>query len=128
MNNSNDKIKTIDSLLDSDIELDKYISSIENSAIEIPNNLENDLLLQFNTSKQRNIFKENTLKILKIVACTTFALIMWNYLVLTPIEMQPIVQKPIDITTNEPNTSFKDKLKIANDFLITPLNFERNDK
>ncbi len=134
MNKLNKKIEQIENLLNCNTELEKYIKDIESSNIDIPNNLENILLEKFSNIetppkiKKINTIKENTVKILKIAACTMFALIMWNYITLSPIKIEHTQNHTIQTPQTENETYFKDKLQLAGNFLLTPINFERNDR
>lgn len=127
MNNLNDKIQYIDNLINSDDELNKYIALIEKQSNCIPLNLEDKLISQFTPINSKNRFAQNTFNILKIVACTSFALIMWNYLTVFE-TMMPSLNSNEQITFYENTNSYlEEKLKLANEFLLTPKKFERND-
>lgn len=130
MNKLHKNLKKANKLLSCDSQLEEYIKKMEKTTIEIPNNLENDLLLHFNnidTPNKHSSFKETSIKIFKIAACTIFALIMWNYIILAPINLDG--SNDFSQTDNcSKNTIFKDKLQLASDFLLTPINFERNDE
>lgn len=127
MNNIEQKIKFIDKLTNSDDELEKYVSLIEKQITSVPLELEEKLISHFSSPMPQGNFMQNTFNVLKIVACTAFALIMWNYIILLP--------NPIPSSNNSEgyelyqntNSYLEEKLKLANEFLLTPKKIERND-
>jgi len=122
------KIELIDTLLNNNIELDKYIQNIENSELETPVNLEcsiNEYILN-NVNKKDTIKTNKTMKfrdIIKIAACTVLSLLIWYGYV------------NIDTSTTTSNTkdhqfigkmqSYSNKL---NGFMLKTINIERRDK
>lgn len=77
-----EKIKLIDSLLEDDSKLDKYINSIEDKNIDTPKDLNENirkLVIKKINRKSKKLFE-----ILQIAACTVFALVLWEIVSLNP--------------------------------------------
>ena len=72
----NKKIHDIDNLLWNEDEMLKYIESIEQKQIKVPKDLKEGIKRSINEVKIKR--KINYLDILKIVACTLFALIIYE--------------------------------------------------
>ena len=72
----NKKIHEIDNLLSNEDEMLKYIESIEQKQIKVPKNLKEGIKRSINEVKIKR--KINYLDILKIVACTLFAVIIYE--------------------------------------------------
>ncbi len=134
-NNVNEKINKIDNLLNNEIEFNKYIEQIEamseldhNITASLNNNILNKINLINNSNKQTNIikFKNKLPNILKIVACTLFAIIMW----------ETVFSSKVSYATNqnmniEKTESFyekiDEKLKEINNFFINSIKKERGN-
>ena len=134
MNNFEEKNIIIQKLLTSNEYLEEYISSIEKNIANPPKGFEKKLLSKFesisHTDKKTvsySQFFENTFSILKIAACTFVCLIMWNSFSTYKTALPQCEKQNISMTEQNQSSYIKDKLKIANDFLLTPIRFERND-
>lgn len=134
-NNVNKKINKIDNLLDNEIEFNKYIEQLEaiseldyNITASLNYNILNKINSVDNSSKEANIikFKNKLPNILKIVACTLFAIIMW----------ETVFSSKVSYATNqniniEKTESFyekiDEKLKEINNFFINSIKKERGN-
>ncbi|MEG0872906.1 MAG: hypothetical protein RSG48_02950 [Clostridia bacterium] len=137
------KLKEIDVLLNSQEKLDKYIVLLEKSSsdeLDIPLNLGKKIHSKINKeiNCNKNIQKENIIKInkgkdkktkyldiLKIAACTAFALIMW----------ETILSKPVTYGVEDINIKKEDFYEITervmnnvSDACLKPFHIERRNE
>lgn len=132
------KIKYIDSLLDNKDELDKYINNIENSKLDIPLNIEENIKLKLDTEKVKND-KKNNYKYLNILKVACFCLVvMITWAGMTNIQLTD--KEYGDVKNNEVNNIERvNKIsaiygKVSNftnvfsNLLLSPIEFERGVK
>lgn len=73
------KIKEIEKIMSSDKKLEEYISFLEEKTENVPDNLSENIMSKIDEHKLRTeAAHEKFSSILKIAACTIFALIMWH--------------------------------------------------
>ena len=147
------KIKKIDNLLNGNTNLELYIESIENSNISVPSDMEDKIFEKLNikkkdkkeqgkvikleekiTNKNENIPKESKasknkyIDILKIAACTVFALILWEFV----FSKQAMYASDKDFKPDKSTDKVYEKIEAVTDkiseIMMKPLDFERRDK
>lgn len=147
------KIKKIDNLLNGNTNLELYIESIENSNISVPSDMEDKIFEKLNikkkdkkeqgkvikleekiTNKNENIPKESKASkskyfdILKIAACTVFALILWEFV----FSKQAMYASDKDFKPDRNADKVYEKIEDVTDkiseIMMKPLDFERRDK
>lgn len=124
------KLEKIDMLLENDKSFEEYISSIEKMEMSVPVNLEKNICSKINHlskyKKDTKVYKFKFQDILKIVACTIFAVAMWQFTLSKPIDAS---QK--DSRREERNQVY-DKIdgfmKNVNDFFMEPRNMKGDKK
>lgn len=148
------KIKKIDNLLNGSANLEFYVESIENSNISVPSDMEEKILERLNIDKNNNIKKKNIISlkeetskrksiskeendkvksnkyfdILKIAACTVFALVIWEFI----FSKQPTYATDKNIKPDSNTVKMYEKIETVTDkiseFMMKPVSFERRDK
>lgn len=147
------KIKKIENLLNGNTNLELYIESIENSNISVPSDMEEKIFEKLNikkndkkeqskvvkleekiTNKNENIPKESKASkskyfdILKIAACTVFALILWEFV----FSKQAMYASGKDFKPDKSTDKVYEKIEAVTDkiseIMMKPLDFERRDK
>lgn len=86
MKDINDKILELEEILKDSNKFDNYINKMENEVIQIPNDLNNKILNKITNFEklktQQKVFKSSMknkyMSIIKIVACTVFAIFVWE--------------------------------------------------
>ena len=121
------KIELIDRLLEDDEMLDKYINNLEHNTQSIPYNLNKKILTSINDKKINNKKSSNNMffDILKVAACTTFVLILWQFVFSNP---TTYATTNTDIKESEVYENIDNIIKKVSEFLKSPLNFERGNE
>lgn len=124
--NINKKIDKIDSML-LDIELfDKYINDMELMKCDVPEDLDNKILKKIRFKKINN--EETTVKkinkfyfkdIIKIAACTVFAIMMWQFVLSKPTAYAG--NENMNVKKNEIYNTIDEKMKMVNEFFMKPV-------
>lgn len=147
------KIKKIDNLLNGNSNLELYIDSIENSNINVPSNIEEKIFEKLKIKKNENKQQEKVINleegkseintknknesklnknkyfdILKVAACTVFALIVWEFV----FSKQTMYATDKDFKPDSSTDKMYEKVEVITDkiseFMMKPISFERRDK
>ncbi len=128
-------IKKIDMLNSDEKLLLKYIEDIEKEKIDCPVNLEENILYRIsnsnNTSNITNEYlnkqdsqKNKVYKILQIVACTIFSLLIWEFGTLNISSLDKIQKESINIQSFKIYGTINEKVRDISDVMMTPFNMK----
>lgn len=121
----NEKLKKIEMLLENENLFEQYVCEIENSELEVPYDLNQNIKSKLDAkilqpkSKNKKYFD-----ILRLVACSVFAIMMWEM----------VLSKPVTYGNSQKieKTSFMDAVDNAimtvNNYLLQPKTLERREK
>ncbi len=117
------KIDEINIILNNNIEFEKYIDEVSNNDVDIPKDLNLKIMDNIeNNDKIRNIIKNQKIRfsnILKIVACTLFAIIIWETVFSSSVSYashEKIQPSKIQVMYNKISDKINDKLEEINNF------------
>lgn len=113
------RLEKIENLLNDDLELEKYINSLENTNFVIPKDLNKNIK---NTIKIKK--KIHYLDICKIAACLIFALLICRT---DSIKNDILSNYKYEKKYELKDSDFKQKLSDLCSFLKTPLNLEKEE-
>lgn len=122
-----DKLNKIEMLLNDETTLDKYIEEIDEKELNMPINLQSKLLS--NTERKFNIkvfVVEQYANILKIAACTIFAILMWE----NTLPKDFGNSKPFEMGIKQSSiyASIDNTLKNINSFFTKPINLNKEER
>jgi hypothetical protein len=129
---SQEKIKHIDLLLENEEALNEYVKNVECQEIKIPENLSKNIIAKIKSTeskeKLRKVYtpKYIALSILKIAACTVFAVLIWQSQFSVGSTYEKIISNKGDsfgVYEKVDNT-----MKSINQFFMTPVNFKEDKK
>lgn len=121
-----EKLNQIEALLEDESLLQKYIGTLESSNSEIPHGLNHRIINNINYSSQhkKKRSKGRMIGILKIVACTVFAIFIWSSILSSNISYAT--------TKNVKRTEFYEKFdqifQNVSDFFMKPIVLEGREK
>ncbi len=127
-----EKILRINLLLDNDDLLENYLDNIENKELEVPKELSNNIMksIEKNENKNKNLRSTiNIYSILKIAACTIFAILIW-YKIPKNENFSNIHNANLEISTHEKfSSNINGKInglgeKVTRFFTVTNYSFE----
>ncbi len=118
------KLDVIDELLNDEAKLEKYINDVENLNIVPPNKLEQNIknklgLENSNKQNKTKVYRYSFKDILKIVACTVFAIIMWQFVFAKPIAYA--TENDIKVKRNEIYDKIDETMEGIKDFFMQPI-------
>lgn len=122
------KINDIEFILNNNIEFEEYINEISNNQIENPVDLNVKIMKNIeNKVKSKNVTKKQNLRfsnILKIVACTLFAIIIWETVFSSNVSYashEKIQPSKIQVIYNKFSEKVSNKLEEINNFFKKPI-------
>lgn len=124
------RIKEIEKILKDEVLFNNYIEKIEKLNIDVPNDLESNIIskLELHSKKEiedeTKVYKFKIQDILKIVACTIFAVTMWQFTLSKSfatysLDEQKNNQEKIEIYDKVDNL-----MKSMNGFFMNPINLK----
>lgn len=134
--NKNDiklKLNEIDNLLANEENLDRYLNEFESDELQISSDLNNKILNKLNKEKEgktkilHKSHKVTYLDILKIAACTIFALIIWQT---SSTRSVAYAGSNTNVKKDDIYNKIDGFMQNVNEFFMKPMdiNFERRDK
>ncbi|MCX8074457.1 MAG: hypothetical protein N2749_02585 [Clostridia bacterium] len=118
----NKKIQKIELILKDDTMLDKYINDIDKNEITIPKGINDRILSQIKkqevNKKEAINSKSKYYNILKVAACTAFAILIWETNLSTGLTKKDDFRHKLNIDKFYENVD--NTFKNINNFLMTP--------
>lgn len=127
-----EKLKRIDAMLEDESKLNEYIKGIENESVKIPDNLSKNIIAKIkevdDSNERKKIYtpKYITFNILKIAACTVFAIVIWQSQFSDEFTYEQMVSSKRN--SHEVYNKINDTMKSINQFFMTPIDFKEDKK
>ena len=121
-----EKLNQIQALLEDESLLQKYIGTLESSNSEIPRGLNHRMInnIKYSSQHKKKRSKNRMIGVLKIVACTVFAIFIWSSVLSSNISYAT--------TKNVKRTEFYEKFdqifQNVSDFFMKPIVLEGREK
>lgn len=133
--NKIDKIDKIDKLLENDDYFEKYIQDISMYHINVPSTLETDIISRLKlpsnckSKSETKVYKFKMQDILKIVACTVFAVAMWQFTLSKYTSVAYASQKEnIRYERHQIYDKIDNVMKSINGFFMNPIDMKGDNK
>ncbi|MEG2485046.1 MAG: hypothetical protein RSB51_06200 [Clostridia bacterium] len=130
-NEIENKINEIQTLINNEDALAKYINEIENTECAVPKDLNSKIISKINEKYKETdkvlSFKLNYPNILKIAACTIFSLVIWQVTIANNVSYANSFER----TNKKVNTAYENidnSIKKLNHFFMQPVKLERGKK